>query len=112
MKHFEDYESVKDLLSPKDIEMHEAGIPTTFEMDELITREDILKRHRIVMQCMDCNKWTEMNKPEPMKVEIVPCVNCGSKAYDTTSSKSWRSYDPLKDNKRRIKVAIRRAHTK
>ena len=109
MKHFENYEDVKDLLSKEDIERHEQGIVTTLEMDELVTRDDILKKDIVIMQCMDCNKWTEM-KHRDSKTEKLDCSNCGGRAYDSSSMKSVRSYDPLKDNKRRIKVAVKRTH--
>lgn len=109
MKRFENYDNIKDLLSQSDIEKHEQGIMTTFEMDELVTREDILQKDYIVMQCVNCNKWTKM-KHQPLKTEFVDCSNCGQRRYDSTSLKSVRTYDPDKDNKRRIKVAIKRTH--
>lgn len=109
MKKFEDYESVKDLLSAEDIERHEEGIMTTFEMDELTTRDDILNKDLIVMQCVGCNKWTKM-KQTPFNTDYVDCHNCGERSYDSGSSKSFRTYDPEKDNKRRVKVAIKRQH--
>jgi hypothetical protein len=107
MKRFEDYNSVKDLLSQDDIDRHKQGIMTTFEMDELTTREDILQKDYIVMQCIDCNKWSKM-KHKPLKTELVDCSNCGGRKYDSTSLKSARTYDPTKDNKRRIKAIIKK----
>ena len=107
MKRFENYNDVKDLLSGEDIKRHEQGIMTTFEMDELVTREDNLQKDYVVMQCANCNKWTKM-KHGPLKTEIVECSNCGSKKYDSSSIKSIRTYDPIKDNNRRIKAAVKR----
>lgn len=88
-------------------------IPTTFEMDGLLTQTDIDNRFRVVLQCKTCRQWTEMNHPEPLKTELVPCrgiINkitgerCGLINYDSTSIKSYRSYSPLTDNKRKPKV--------
>lgn len=83
------------------------NIPTTAEMDGLETVEDMRERFYIVMQCIECNKWTKM-KHTLLKTEIVDCENCGSRKYDTTSLKSARTYDPDKDNKRRIKTTIKK----
>lgn len=109
MKHFEDFKNVKDLLSEEDIKRHEQGLVTTLEMDELTTRDEILNKDKVVMQCIECGKWTIM-KHELLNTTIVDCHNCGSQAYDRSSLKSSRSFNPEKDNKRRIKTAIKRTH--
>lgn len=83
------------------------NIPTTAEMDGLLTQDDMRYRNLVVMQCVLCNKWTKM-KHQPLKTEIVDCSNCGQRAYDSSSMKSYRTYDPDKDNKRRVKVAVKR----
>jgi len=83
------------------------NIPTTAEMDGLLTQDDMRYRNIVVMQCVLCNKWTKM-KHTPFNTETVDCHNCGARAYDSSSMKSLRTYDPDKDNKRRVKVAVKR----
>ena len=76
--------------------------PTTFEMDGLYTEEDIANRNKLMVQCRDCNKWTQQqrnDRHEPYK----PCGNCGSKNYDIQSAKSLRSFNILTDSKRKPK---------
>jgi len=78
--------------------------PTTFEMDGLFTEEDIKNRHTVVFQCRNCNKWTiHKNWIPGNKNEHIPCDNCQSIDYDISSIKSLRTYNPVTDNKRRVK---------
>lgn len=79
-------------------------IPTTDEMDGLLTEEDIKNRHTVVYQCKLCRKWTKHENHIPgERNEHVPCEDCGEIHYDESSIKSWRTYNPLTDNKRKIK---------
>lgn len=71
---------------------------TTSEMDGLLTQEDIDNRHKVMRQCRGCKKWTQMTLDTR-----VPCFNCQSIHYDPTSAKSLRTYNPLSDNKRKVK---------
>jgi len=77
-------------------------IPTTAEMDGLMDIEDIVNRDRVVLQCGSCNKWTDQNIGN--RSSYSPCHNCGSRNYDLKSIKSYRTYNPITDNKRRIKA--------
>lgn len=77
---------------------------STYVMDGLLTEEDINNRHSVVFQCMKCNKWTTHHNWLPSgHNKHIPCTNCGSMLYDGRSIKSLRTYNPLNDNKRKIK---------
>lgn len=76
------------------------NIPTTAEMDGLLTQEDMRQRHTMVFQCQKCNKWTT-HKDYILNRKQLPCSNCGETAYDSSSMKSVRTYDPVKDAKRK-----------
>lgn len=73
-------------------------VPTTFEMDGLLTKEDIKNRFKVMRQCRSCKKWTQMHIDK-----TVPCSNCGSENYDAQSTKSLRTFNPVNDNKRKPK---------
>lgn len=75
---------------------------TTYEMDGLLTQEHIDNRNTIVLQCRLCKKWT-IHRDYLINRKHPPCINCGDISYDTASIKSLRSYNPLTDNKRKIK---------
>ena len=78
---------------------------TTFEMDGLLTQEDIDNRYTVVFQCKDCKKWTTHYNHVPGGTNsYIPCETCGGKNYDASSIKSFRTYNPLNDNKRKIKI--------
>ena len=100
-------EVLKDKKDCKFCVRKDPNVPTTAEMDGLLTVEDMRSRFRVVLQCINCNKWTEM-KHAPGKTEMVDCSNCGRRAYDSSSIKSVRTYDPEKDNKRRVKAVIKK----
>lgn len=74
-------------------------IPTTLEMDGLLSEQDINDRHLVYRQCRECSKWTfmDLDKAEP------ECSNCGEHEYDLNSTKSKRTFNPGVDNKRKIK---------
>lgn len=84
------------------------NIPTTAEMDGLLTQDDMRNRNKVVFQCQECNKWTTHYWIAGEKNKYIPCTNCGEIKYDSTSIKSLRTYDPDKDNKRKIKAAIKK----
>lgn len=76
--------------------------PTTEEMDGLITDEDKANKHKVMAQCKNCNKWTQQSiedRSQPYR----PCYNCGEVSYDIQSIKSLRTFNPLTDNKRKVK---------
>lgn len=76
------------------------NIPTTAEMDGLLTKEDMRNRFDMVFQCNSCNKWTL--HPNYSKTHTyLPCSNCSLIAYDSSSMKSYRTYNADTDNKRR-----------
>lgn len=89
-------------------------IPTTAEMDGLLTQEDLHSRDQIVIQCFECLRWTQ----QTLGTEYTPCTaivdgkpyidgrnkvisGCGSTNYDPTSPKSLRTYNIFTDNKRK-----------
>lgn len=79
-------------------------IPTTYEMDGLLTEEDIKNRHTVYFQCKDCRKWTKHYDWVPgEKNKHIPCSWCSKTNYDGSSIKSARTFNPLIDNKRKIK---------
>lgn len=79
-------------------------IPSTFEMDGLLTQEDIRNRYKVMWQCRECKKWTQHNDWLPGEQNNQkPCDHCGKLNYDPWSMKSLRTYRPLVDNKRKIK---------
>lgn len=84
-------------------------IPTTAEMDGLLTVEDMRIRHDVVFQCMNCNKWTRHSNWKQGEINAhKPCSNCGEIYYDPTSIKSWRTYNPDTDNKKRPSARLKR----
>jgi phage FluMu protein Com len=93
-------EALKDKKNCKFCVRKDPNIPTTAEMDGLLTQEDMRERHTMVMQCSKCNKWTK-HKDYLINRKSLPCSNCGEIAYDSSSMKSARAYDPIKDAKRK-----------
>ena len=84
--------------------MNEQKIPTTFAMDGLFTEDDIKNRHTVMFQCKLCKKWTKHDNWTPGgKNTHLPCTECNKTSYDSTSIKSLRTYNPLVDNKRKVK---------
>lgn len=84
--------------------MKESRIPTTYEMDGLFTEDDIKNRYTVVFQCSLCKKWTtHYNWMPGERNQHKPCMGCGEIRYDARSIKSLRTYNPLTDNKRKIK---------
>lgn len=73
-------------------------IPTTLEMDGLLTPDDIERRHSAYIQCRPCAKWTKCD----VRDEAKKCAYCGSSDLDTTSVTSERSFNHF--NKRRPKL--------
>ena len=85
------------------------NIPTTAEMDGLYTQDDMRYRNKVVFQCTKCNKWTaHENWVAGGNNKYLPCSNCGEKAYDHSSIKSFRTYNPDVDNKRRAAAKRKR----
>lgn len=81
------------------------NIPTTAEMDGLLTKEDMRTRFDIVFQCINDNKW----KLHPnFKGEYLPCDTCGNTDYDTMGGKSYRTYNPATDNKKRVSAKLKK----
>lgn len=78
---------------------------TTDEMDGIFTEEDRKNKYTVMFQCAKCSKWTRHENWIPgEKNEHVPCTNCKEIHYDSGSIKSLRSYNPLTDNKRKVKI--------
>jgi phage FluMu protein Com len=76
-------------------------VPTTAEMDGLLTVESMRGRWDMVFQCKNDNKW----KLHPNFHGVcLPCDTCGGTQYHTDSGKSYRTYNPLTDNKKRAAV--------
>lgn len=93
------------------------NIPTTAEMDGLLTQEDMRMRDQVVIQCFQCSRWTQQTHGK----EYTPCTaiiegkvyvdgrnktvpGCGATNFDSTSMKSLRTYNKDTDNKRKPKV--------
>lgn len=77
---------------------------TTLEMDGIFTDEDIKNRYSVVFQCKLCRRWTRHDNYLPGEHNTFrPCSNCGETAYDRASVKSFRTYNPLSDIKRKPK---------
>ena len=76
------------------------NIPTTLEMDGVLTPEDIQMLNKVVLQCRECKKWTQMDTRQRHD----HCGHCGESNFDPTSLKSLRTYDEDTDKKRRPKV--------
>ena len=85
------------------------NIPTTAEMCGLTTIEEMRTRDQIVKQCTNCRAWTQMTagKDEVLCTGIVKGARlpkfpgCGMIAYDYSSMKSMRTFNPLVDMKKR-----------
>lgn len=77
------------------------NIPTTAEMDGLISIEDMRNRLQLVFQCVSCKKWTLHLH---WNGKHVPCSNCNAINYDPSSIKSYRTYNAVIDNKRKPKI--------
>lgn len=79
-------------------------IPTTAEMDGLLTPEEMRGRWDMVFQCVNDNKW---------KIHLnyhgiyLPCDTCGGTRYDSGSGKSLRTYNPLTDGKKRVSARLK-----
>lgn len=81
------------------------NIPTTAEMDGLLTQEDMRGRFDLVFQCVNDNKW----KVHPQfDGTYLPCDSCGMTDYDSGGRKSKRSYNPLTDNKKRVSNRLKK----
>lgn len=108
-------EALKDKENCKFCVRKDPNIPTTAEMDGLLTIEDIRNRKQLVKQCTNCRAWTQMEVGHE-----VPCTGvvkgarlpkfpgCGLIAYDYSSAKSLRNFQPLTDMKRRPGVKAKK----
>lgn len=102
-KKFE--EALKEKQDCKFCVRKDPNIPTTAEMDKLLTVEDMRGRFDMVFQCINDNKW----KLHPnFKGAYLPCDTCGDAQYDTGSGKSYRTYNPLTDNKKRVSAKLKK----
>jgi len=71
--------------------------PTTFEIDGLSTPEEIADRHRVMMQCSKCLKYTEQdNSALGRSKKYIPCEYCKSLSFIINSTISVRTYNPNK----------------
>jgi hypothetical protein len=71
---------------------------TTFEMDGLLTPEDIARRHYGWIQCINCSKWTHIDFRAKARV----CAECQGTSFDLQSITSERTFDPIRAAKRKI----------
>ena len=61
-------------------------------------------RGDMVFQCINDNKW----KLHPdFHGVYIPCDTCGETHYDSGSGKSYRSYNPLTDSKKRVSSRLK-----
>lgn len=110
-------EALKDKKDCKFCVRKDPNVPTTAEMDGLLTQEDMRYRDQVVVQCIRCARWTQ----QTLRTEYTPCASmikgqpyvddrnkivpgCGATNYDSTSMKSLRTYNKDTDNKRKPKV--------
>jgi len=75
---------------------------TTFEMDSLISQEDIDNRYYVMTPCLDCKEWTkqDLRQKEALKGNWGQCSGCGSRQYDPRKTMSIRSWEATKGTKR------------
>ena len=109
-------EALKNKQDCKFCVRKDPNVPTTAEMDGLLTQEDMRMRDQVVVQCFTCCRWTQQTLHSP----YTPCTaiikgqvyvdgrnkavpGCGGMNYDSTSMKSLRSYNRDTDNKRKPK---------
>jgi hypothetical protein len=75
----------------------ERPVPTTLEMDGLISEKDI-ENHmagKLMFQCRACTKWTPQTYDRSAIMQSYnPCQHCQVTNFDQTSGVSLRSYDP------------------
>lgn len=77
---------------------------STEEMDGIFTDEDRKNKDTVVFQCKNCRKWTvHKNWISGEHNRYLPCEHCSKTDYDMRSIKSLRTYNPVTDNKRKIK---------
>lgn len=109
--------ALKDKKDCKFCVRKDPNVPTTAEMDGLLTQEDMRMRDQVVVQCFQCSRWTQQTHGKPYtpctgiikgqqyvdgRNKIVP--GCGANNYDSTSMKSLRTYNKETDNKRKPKI--------
>lgn len=107
-------DALKDKENCKFCVRKDPNIPTTAEMDGLLTQEDMRLRDQVVIQCFICSRWTQQTHGVPYTpctgiVKGQPYVDgrgkivqgCGELKYDSTSMKSLRTYSSATDNKRK-----------
>ena len=97
------------------------NIPTTAEIDGLLTQEAMRERDQVVIQCMNCSRWTQQTLGQPYtpctgiingkqyvdgRKKVIP--GCGQTNYDLTSQKSKRTYNHGTDNKRKPGVKAKK----
>lgn len=86
------------------------NVPTTAEMDGLETIEDMRGRYDMVFQCLHDSKWKIMKDfGRDGKKNYLPCDTCGNTAYDTGGGKSLRTYDPVKDAKKKVSAKLKKS---
>ncbi len=96
--------ALKDKKDCKFCVRKDPNIPTTAEMDGLFTVEDMRNRFDLVFQCINDGKW----KLHPsFDGKYKPCDTCGGTNYDSGGGKSYRSYNPLTDNKKRVSPRLK-----
>lgn len=80
-------------------------IPTTAEMDKLLTVEDMRNRFQVMIQCEACRTWNKMKKGENK-----PCTSCDSTKYDGSTIRSFRTWSPeLGKRKKKTKAQTNRS---
>lgn len=100
-------DALKDKQDCKFCVRKDPNIPTTAEMDGLLNKEDMRNRFDVVFQCVSCNKWTLHTNYLNTRTYI-PCSNCKAINYDSSSMKSYRTYNPDTDNKRRVNAKLKK----
>lgn len=74
-------------------------IPTTLEMDGLLTEKDIADRHRIYGQCKACFEYSTFD----ITIGLFKCSFCGHNGHDKRATVSQRSFDDRLHNSKKRK---------
>lgn len=69
-------------------------IPTTDEMDGIITPEDIALKDKVMIECAKCGVYNKQHHvPGAGSSQYKPCISCGKPFYNQSTIISLRTYD-------------------
>lgn len=79
------------LGSCKNCVRRDPNVPTTLEMDQILTEKDIRDRFYLMRQCSVCSEW---QKHDRRLGQGTPCKSCQSTNFDLRSYVSIRTFNP------------------